>query len=71
MWLLGIGYWAFGLGHGYCSLAIDYWLSAISYGYWPFSIGYGYWLLIFTLKNCGYGNNLFWLLPIVHGYAYN
>jgi hypothetical protein len=35
------------------------------------SIGYGYWLLIFTLKKCGYGYNPFWLLPIVHGYAYN
>jgi hypothetical protein len=40
-------------------------------GYWPLSIGYGYWLLIFTLQKCGYGYNPFWLLPIVHGYAYN
>jgi len=68
-----IGYWPFGLGHGYwlCVLTIGYWPLVIVVGYWPLSIDYSYWLLIFTLKKCGYGYNLFWLLPIVHGYAYN
>jgi hypothetical protein len=68
-WALAIGHLALAMviGHWLLAMCIDYWLSAISYGYWPFSIGYGYWLLIFTLKNYGYGNNSFWLLAIVHG----
>jgi hypothetical protein len=59
------------IGHLALAMVIGHWLLAMCIDYWLSAISYGYWLLIFTIKKCGYGSNSFWLLPIVHGYAYN